>query len=106
MRVERERAVQVGVSRRAPAETALDHPAVEELERIASPQPERALRVGERLVAVPVPGKGPGEHIIAVDTRTIGAGAASQGQRVRKPNPEVDDEERSLEVGLDAVGDQ
>ncbi len=69
-------------------------------------EPERAPRVGERLATAAVPGERPGEHVVAVDARALGAGAAGQRQRVREPDAVVDVEERGLEVGLDAVRDE
>ena len=74
----------------------------------ASRVPSRSAlpRVGERLAAAAVPGERPGEHVVAVDARPLGAGAAGQRQRVRQPDAVVDVEERGLEVGLDAVRDE
>ena len=88
------------------AEAALDHPAVEELERILRPEPERLLRVAERLVATAVPRERPGEDVVAVDRRPLGVADPGQRERVLQADPVVDVEERDLEIDADAVGAQ
>ena len=63
------------------AEAALDHPAVEELERVARPEPERALRVAPRLAAAAVPLERPREDVVAVDRRPLALREARERER-------------------------
>jgi len=53
------------------ADAALDHSAVEELERIERPELEGALRVAQRLAAVPGPLERPSEDVVPVDRRPL-----------------------------------
>src|SRR5215212_7500431 len=92
--------------RRAMAEAAFDHPAVEELERIERPEPEGALRVAQRLTAVPGPLERPSQDVVAVDRRPLLPSEARERERRVKPDTVIDVEKRGLEIGLDAVGDQ
>ena len=88
------------------AEALLDHPAMEDLERIERPEPERALREAQRLAAVPVPCERPSQDVVPVDRRALALRKARERKRRMKPDAVVDVEERGLEVGLDAVRDQ
>src|SRR3954454_9050793 len=88
------------------AEAALDHPAVEELQRIARPEPEGVLRVREPVTAAAVAGERPGEDVVSVDRRPLRVSAARESEGVREPDGVVDVEERGLEVGPDAVRDE
>ena len=88
------------------AEAALDHPAVEELERVARPEPQRAPGVAQRLAAAAVSLERPREDVVAVDRRPLPLRAARERERGRQADAVVDVEERGLEVGLDAVGDE
>src|SRR4051794_18390763 len=63
------------------AEAAFDHPAVEELERIERPEPEGALRVAQRLTAVPGPLERPSQDVVAVDRRPLPPGKSCEGER-------------------------
>ena len=70
------------------AEAALDHPAVEELERVLRAEAQRVLRVRKRLRAAAVPLQRPAEHVVAVDARPLalsGAGRARATARSRIP---------------------
>ena len=69
------------------AEAALDHPAMEDLERVERPEPKRALRVAQRLAAVPVPLERPSQDVVAVDRRPLAlraarASASEAGSRI------------------------
>src|SRR3954447_7051177 len=88
------------------AEAALDHPAVEELQRVARAEPECVLRVRKRRLAVSVAGEGPREDVVAVDRGPLRVGAARQGERVRETDSVVDVEERGLTVGPHRVRDE
>src|SRR5207247_9275735 len=101
-----QRTAQEGIARRAVTESALDHPAVEELERVERAEPERSLRVGLRLFAATVAGQGPGENVVAVDARTVRSSLLGERERVLEPDSVVDVEQRGLEVGLDPVREQ
>ena len=90
MRVERERAAEPGARVARMAEAALDHPAVEELERVLRPEPERALRVGERLRAAAVPLQRPGEHVVAVDAGALALGGPGERERGSQLDAVVD----------------
>src|SRR4029077_20759107 len=91
---------------RAVAEATLDHPAVEELGRVERPESERPLREAQRLTAAAVPLEGPGQHVVAVDRRTVPICSACELERVRQTDCVVDVEECRLEIRLDAVRDQ
>ena len=106
MRVQREGAPEPGLRLRAAAEAALDHPAVEDLERVERPEPEGALRVAQRLTAVAVPLERPSQDVVAVDRRALALREPRERERRLKPDAVVDVEERGLEVGLDAVRDE
>src|SRR5438477_6894730 len=106
MRVQPQSATEPGAPRRAMAEAALDHSAVEELERIERPEPEGALRVAQRLTAVPGPLERPSEDVVAVDRRPLPPGETREGKRRVKLDAVVDIEQCGLEIGLDAVRDQ
>ena len=107
MRVQAKRSAEPVACRRVLAEAALDHPAVEVLERVVRPEPERAPRVGERLGAAAVPRQRP--RRARRRRRCSGAraarGRASASERA-EPDPVVDVEERGLEVGAHAVRDE
>ena len=103
VRVQRERAPEPGARGAGVAEAALDHPAVEELERVLRAEPQRAPRVAERLGAAAVPRERPAEHVVAVDRGPVVLADPGQGERVLRRDAVVDVEERDLEVGLDAV---
>src|SRR5204863_536847 len=92
--------------RRAVTEASLDHPPVEELERVARAEAERLLRVGECLAAVAGPGERPGEDVVAVDRRTLGPADPRAAQGRTEIDAVVDLEEGDLEVGADAVRPQ
>src|SRR3954452_12942286 len=79
---------------------------MERLQRIARPESERVLRVRERLGAASVAGERPGEHVVAVDRRTLRTGTPRERDRLTKADPVVDLEERRLEVCPDPVRDE
>src|SRR6266481_821230 len=101
MRVQPQRPAEPGAFCGRAAEAALDHPAVEELERIERPEPEGALRVAQRLAAVPGPLERPSQDVVAVDRRSLPLREPCEGEGGVKPDPMVDVEERGLEIGLD-----
>ena len=67
MRVERQRSTEPRARLSGVTETALDHPAVEELERVARPESQRVFGVGQRLRAAAVALQRPGKDVVAVD---------------------------------------
>src|SRR5262249_62246478 len=52
-------------------EAALDHPAVEELQRVEGSEAERPPRVLQRLAALAVSTERPRESVVAVDRRPL-----------------------------------
>src|SRR5438552_8847956 len=103
MRVQPQRSTEPSALCVRAAEAALDHSAVEELERIERPEPEGALRVAQRLTAVPGPLERPSQDVVAVDRRPLAPGQACECERGLKPDPVVDVEECGLEIDLDAI---
>src|SRR5215208_2096462 len=103
MRVERERTPEPAARGFFAAEAALDHAAVEELERVAGPEPQRAFRMAERLGALAVPLERPGEDIVSIDARPVALRRAREVERLRQANRVVRLEQRDLEVRLDTV---
>src|SRR5207248_638199 len=93
VRVERERAREPGPRGAAVAEAALDHSAVEELERVPCAEPERMLRIAERLLTTAVPRQRPREDVIAVDRWPFALRAPSERERLPQPQTVVDVEE-------------
>ena len=81
VRVDRERASEPRLRRRAP-ETALDHRAVEDEERVARPQPERPDRMCPRSGAVAGAEEPPRDRILGVDAGPGGVGRAGARQGV------------------------
>src|SRR6266508_1789562 len=67
MRVERESAPEPGLRIRLVAETAFHHAAVKELRGVERPEPQRTLRVVQRVRALTAAGKGPSENVVTVD---------------------------------------
>ena len=65
--IQSDRATEPAARDHAVTEAALDHAAVEELEGVAGPKPQREPRVAERLSAAPVPLERPGEDVVSVD---------------------------------------
>src|SRR5204862_3637743 len=88
------------------AEAALDHAAVEVLERIERPKLEGALGEAQRLTAVPGPLERPSQDVVPVDGGPLALGKACEGERDVQPDAVVNVEERRLQVGLDAVRDE
>ena len=104
MRVERQRTPEPFLGGFRMAEAALDHATMEELRRVPRSEPQRPLRVGQRLCAAAVTRQSPGEDIVAVDRRTIGASGAGKQQRLRELDRMIDVEQRRFQIRLDAVG--
>ena len=102
MGVDRERAPEPR-PRRGVAEAALDHRAVEDQQRVACPEPERARRVQPRRLAAAGPEQPPGERILGVDAGRGDVGGAGAGQRVGDVSAVVEVEDGGLELGADAV---
>src|SRR4029450_13886888 len=80
VRAQPQRSSEPGALCRGVAEAALDHPAMEELERIERSEPEGALRVAQRLTAVPGPLARPSQDVVAVDRRPLPPGEAGGGE--------------------------
>src|SRR5439155_19231670 len=102
VRVDRERASEPRLRRRAP-ETALDHRAVEDEERVARPQPERPDRVCPRSGAVAGAEEPPRDRILGVDAGPGGVGRAGARQGVGHVPVVVEVEKGRLELGAHAV---
>src|SRR5439155_25671614 len=98
VRIQFEGTMQPAARGRPVAEAALDHPAVEVLERIARPEPEGALREAQRLSAAAVPRERPSQDVVAVDRRPVGASGSGEGERMSRPDAVIDVEEGRLEV--------
>src|SRR2546421_9712933 len=103
VRVQVERATQPETTLRVVAEAALDHAAVELLERVARPEPESALREAQRLTAVAGPRERPSQDVVTVDRRPLAMREPREGEHARAADAVVDVEEGGLEVCLDAV---
>ena len=71
--------------------------------RVARAEPQRPLRVGERVGAAAVAGERPREHVVAEDRRPVGPRPPCERKRFGKPDAVVDAEEGGLEIGADAV---
>src|SRR5439155_8812971 len=84
-------------------QAALDHAAVEELERVLRAEAQRELRVAQCGPALPVARKRPGEHVVAVDRRPLALSGPCELEGMVQPQPVVDVEERDLEVNPNAV---
>src|SRR5947208_699185 len=106
VRIQAQSPAEPGALRRAMAQAALDHPAVEELERIERSEPEGALRVAQRLTAVPGPLERPSQDVVAVDRRPLPPCEARECERRVELDSVIDVEERGLEIGLYPVRDQ
>src|ERR671934_631163 len=102
--IERERPREPRSGRGAVAETALDHPAVEEEQRVPGPQPERADRVRFRLATPVEPEQAPGHRVIGVDARRRPERCTGAGQRDAGITPVVEVEDGGLELGSHPVG--
>ena len=87
----------------AVAEAALDDAAMEELGRVERAEPERALREAQRLAATAVARERPGEHVVAVDRRTLRSRGACERHGSFDANPVVDVEEGELEIHVHAA---
>src|SRR4051812_39526767 len=90
VRVQAERAPEPPLRRHSLAEAALDHPAVEQLERVVGPEPERTLRELPRLAAAAVPLQRPREDVVAVDRRPLALREACEPERRAEPDSVVD----------------
>src|SRR5712691_8727562 len=101
--IESERAPEPAFRLRGVAEAALDHAAVKELGCIARTEPERTLRVAERLLTAPRPGERPSEHVVSVDARAIAVRSARETKCLPRAHTMVDVEQRSLEICLDTI---
>ena len=89
---------------RAVAGAALDLGAMEVQERVARAEPQRAVRPGSRLVAVPRARERPGERVVAEDRRTRSAGGTRPRDEGRGTDPVVGVEDGGLDVRSHAVG--
>ena len=103
MRVQAECAVEPAVRVGSVAEAALDHPAVEELERIEGPEPQCPLGVGESFETASVARERPGQDVVSVDAWARAPRLPRERKRAPKMDPVVDVEQRSLEIGSNAV---
>ena len=103
MRIDRKCPTEPGTRNRGVAEATLDHAAVEELEGVLGPEPQRELRVAERLVAAAVPLERPGEDVVSVDRGPGALGATRERERARRRDVVVGVEERDLQIGSDSV---
>ena len=85
------------------SKAALDHPAVEVLERVVRAEPERPPRVRERLGAASVPLERPRKDVVAIDARARASRLPRGRKRAPKPDAVVGVELCNLEVGAHAV---
>jgi len=94
------------------ARAALAYSAVEELQRIARPEPEGSAGIRDRLGAAPISRQSPGENVIGVDARRSIVRFARSDESVPDPASVVEIEERRLELrpntvrGLEAPDDR
>jgi hypothetical protein len=96
MRIGSEGPDKEGPGSRHVAETALDHAAVEELERIARAESQRSSRMRTRLAAAIVPVKRPRQHVLGLDALSLSVGET----RAREGAADVD---VVVEVDVDAA---
>ena len=83
MRVERESATEPRLRIRPVAEAAFHHAAVEELRGVERPEPQRTLRVVQRVRALTVAGKGPSQDVVTVDRRPFVVCGLCKRERLR-----------------------
>ena len=106
MRVQAKCALEPAACIRIVSETAFDHPAVEELECVEGSEPESPAGVGESFGAPSVTGERPAQDVVSVDAWARALRLPREGKRAPKFYAVVDVEERSLEIGANAVCDQ
>ena len=84
MRIQRQRASVEAARLGVAVKTGGDPAAVEELQCVFRPEPQRAVRIAERFAAVPVPRQSPAEDVVAEDARSAGVAFARQLERMRQ----------------------
>src|SRR5919108_6327401 len=102
MRIERERPPEQSLPTSVMTEAELDHARVEDLDRVARPQPQGADRVALGLVAAPILVERPGENVLRGDAFLRPVREAGARERIGEAPAVVEIEERGLELGADA----
>ena len=93
-----------GAASASPAEAALDVAAMEERGRVERAEPERALRVAQRLAASARACERPRENVVGLHARALALRAAGARERRVEAEAVVDVEECGLQVEPAALG--